>query len=268
MSESANAFPGLCRQWRQQRGLSLLALATAASVSQRHLSWLESGRSRPSCAMVLRLAEAMSLPLREQNRLLQAAGYAPRYLESLLDAPCMELVNDALHKILSHHLPYPALVLDRHWNWVTGNAAAEYLLDLAGVSLTESAFNLAEATLSESGLLRYVRNRETALPQFLQRLRYEASVRGDTAFLSRIESLARQLALPQPDEQVDYEPLLPVIPLVLDFKGVQLSLFTVLSTFGTPQDLTTDELRIESFYPADSQTREFFLDIGSQNAPE
>jgi transcriptional regulator with XRE-family HTH domain len=257
MRETDNPFPALCRRWRQQRHLSQQALAEAAAISQRHLSWLESGRSRPSRSMVQRLAEALDIPLRERNTLLQAAGFAPLYRESSLDEPLMAAVRDALERILEHHQPYPALVMDRNWNWVMGNPAAEQLMALVGVTVDAGPVNIAEATLREDGLLRYIRNRDTALPLFAQRLRSEAVATGNRAMIAQIEHLTRRAGIPGAADPAGGTPLLPVLPLELEFGDLRLSLFTVLSTFGTPQDVTTDELRIESFYPADQTTRAF-----------
>lgn len=258
MRTTDSPFPGLCRRWRRQRNLSQQALAELAAISQRHLSWLESGRSQPSRSMVQRLAAALDIPLRERNQLLQAAGFAPLYRESSLDEPLMAAVRSALQRILAHHQPYPALVMDRHWNWVMGNPAAEQLLKLAGVSVESAALNIAEATFREDGLLRYIRNREIALPMLVQRLRSEAMASGNTAAIAQIEHLSRRARVSGAADTANCAPLLPVLPLELDFDGLHLSLFTVLSTFGTPQDVTTDELRIESFYPANQLTAEFF----------
>lgn len=258
MRTTDSPFPGLCRRWRRQRNLSQQALAELAAISQRHLSWLESGRSQPSRSMVQRLAAALDIPLRERNQLLQAAGFAPLYRESSLNEPLMAAVRSALQRILAHHQPYPALVMDRHWNWVMGNPAAEQLLKLAGVSVESAALNIAEATFREDGLLRYIRNREIALPMLVQRLRSEAMASGNTAAIAQIEHLSRRARVSGAADTANCAPLLPVLPLELDFDGLHLSLFTVLSTFGTPQDVTTDELRIESFYPANQLTAEFF----------
>ncbi|MEM6773273.1 MAG: helix-turn-helix transcriptional regulator [Pseudomonadota bacterium] len=261
MTVAGAHFSTLCRQWRRARHLSQLQLAETAAISQRHLSWLETGRSRPSREMVVRLAEALDIPLRERNTLLNAAGFAPLYRESTLDEPHMAPIREALTRVLEHHHPYPALVVDRKWNWVMGNPAAEMLIGLSGDSVDAGVgttpFNLAAATLAPRGLRRFIRNVDTALPLFVQRLRSEALASGDPAVIAHIEALLRNAGdLPELRSQQD--PLLPVIPLELDIDGLVLSLFTVLSTFGTPQDITTDELRIEAFYPSDEDTRRFF----------
>jgi transcriptional regulator with XRE-family HTH domain len=262
MTVAAAHFPSLCRHWRRLRHRSQLQLAEAAGISQRHLSYLETGRSRPSREMVVRLAEALEVPLRERNTLLNAAGFAPLYRQSALDEPHMAPVRDALARILLHHDPFPAIVVDRSWNRVMGNRASDRLLDLVTSGEapgSEVTLNLAAATLDPKGLRRFLSNAEEALPLFIQRLRREALASGDAAVVAHVEALIRS-AGPLPPLPPMQAALLPVIPLELEIDGVPLSMFTVLSTFGTPQDITTDELRIEAFYPADEATRGFFTD--------
>jgi transcriptional regulator with XRE-family HTH domain len=257
-------FQSACRRWRQFRKLSQLDLALAANVSQRHVSWLETGRSRPSREMVVRLAEAMDIPLRERNLLLQSAGFAAAYSESHLDAPCMEPVLDALNHVLEHHEPLPAVVVDRFWNVRKQNRAAELMFSIAGDSADmlngtggESGFNLALLTLHPQGLRPFIVNWEQAAPAFIRRLNSEALASGDPQVRARFAGyieLAGQVA----DGDLPTGGLLPVLPLQLNINGLELSLFSVISTFGTPQDITTDELRIETFYPGDDKTAEFF----------
>lgn len=262
-------FHRLFREWRQLRKVSQLDLALAANVSQRHVSWLETGRSQPSRDMVLRLAEALDIPLRERNSLLQAAGFAPLYTESALDEPVMAPVRDALSRVLLHHEPLPAFVVDRAWNVRMDNRAGRLLLNVAGDPaglMAELGFegevNLALLTLHPAGLRPYIRNWEQAAPHFVRRLRQESQASGDRALgdkMADIIALAgvADEALPMAGE------LLPVLPLEIDLNGIPLSLFTVISTFGTPQDITTDELRVEAFYPTDEATDRFFRDLAA-----
>ena len=264
MTASAQAFPDVCRQWRQYRKLSQLELALAADVSQRHVSWLETGRSQPSRDMVLRLSDALDVPLRERNELLQAAGYAPVYRESTLDAPEMAPVSDALSRILTHHEPLPAFVVDRLWNVRQTNAAADRLFAVLGDPAALNAalgggehVNLALVTLHPDGLRQFIVNWDQAAPAFVRRLRGEALASGDTEMRERFEAFI-EFAGPVPEGGAIGDPLLPVLPLELDVAGMRLSLFSVIATFGTPQDITTDELRIESFYPNDAATAAFF----------
>jgi len=260
----ARNFPSLCRQWRHFRKLSQLDLALAADVSQRHVSWLETGRSMPSREMVLRLADAMEIPLRERNVLLRAAGYAAVYGESGLDEPVMKPVLDALKRMLDHHEPLPAVVVDRLWNVRMQNRAAERLLAAAGdpappideVAVDDS-LNLALLTVHPQGLRRLIVNWDEVMPSFLRRLRSEAVATDDPKVQDLFLRLL-ELAGPVNEAGPVLESLLPVLPLELNIDGLELSLFSVMSTFGTPQDVTTDELRIEAFYPTDAKTAEFF----------
>lgn len=256
-------FPSVCRQWRQFRKLSQLDLALAANVSQRHVSWLETGRSQPSREMVVRLSEAMDIPLRERNVLLTAAGFRASYSESKLDEPIMAPVLEALEQVLQHHEPLPAVVVDRFWTVRMQNCSAGKLLQAAGIEtekLATTKLNLAELTLHPDGMRRFITNWDQAAPSFVRRLRTEALASGDPEVQERYE---QYIALAGPLEDTDpvLANLLPVLPLELNIDGLELSLFSVISTFGTPQDITTDELRIESFYPTDEKTRVFFRNL-------
>lgn len=268
MSTSAtspnNLFPDACRRWRRQRKLSQLDLALAAGVSQRHVSWLETGRSSPSRAMVLRLADAMEVPLRERNLLLQSAGFAALYTEKQLDDPGMEPVLETLHHLLAHHEPCPALVVDRFWNVKMHNHAGQHLLSLAGDvdgmrddTGAEGELNLALLSLRPEGLRRFCKNWNEVGPSFIRRLRSEAMSSGDAQLRERFEAF---IALAGPLEEQDPAggALLPVLPLALEIAGQPLHLFSVITTLGTPQDVTADELRVEAFLPGDAATEAFF----------
>jgi transcriptional regulator with XRE-family HTH domain len=261
---TAASFPSVCRQWRQFRKLSQLDLALAANVSQRHLSWLETGRSQPSRDMVVRLSDALDVPLRERNVLFQSAGFAPAYSESRLEDPAMGPVLDALNHVLEHHEPLPAVVVDRYWNVIRKNRAADLMLSLGGEParlLQETGdpgeLNLALMTVHPLGLRQYIENWEQAAPAFVRRLKREALASGDPELQARFQQII-DLAGPLDDSDPLAQSLLPVLPLELNIEGLKLSLFSVISTFGTPQDITTDELRIEAFYPADGATAAFF----------
>lgn len=261
------SFSTKCRQWRQFRKLSQLELALAANVSQRHVSWLETGRSQPSREMVVRLSNAMDIPLRERNVLLQSAGYSAAYRERPLDEPAMAPVLDALNHVLLHHEPLPAVAVDRCWNIRKKNSAADLLLGMGGDPAkvladigAEGEYNLALLTVHPRGLRRYIANWEQVAPPFVRRLKSEALASGDAALQDRFD---RYIALAGPlgsDDRVN-DHLMPVLPLELNINGLALSLFSVISTFGTPQDITTDELRIEAFYPANHDTEHFFKSL-------
>lgn len=235
-----------------------MELALAADVSQRHLSWLETGKSHPSREMVIRLCEALDVPLRERNALLQAAGYAAVYLESDLQAPSMAPVLGVLTQILEHHDPLPAFVIDRFWNVVKQNRSAGLLLSMAGdlSHLYDGPVpNLALLTLHPEGLRRYIANWDQAAPGFIRRLEREYLASGDLAVRRTLGSYI-EMANVLPD--VLTEAPSPVMPLELRIGELALSVFSVISTFGTPSDVTTDELRIEAFYPSDESTEAFF----------
>jgi transcriptional regulator with XRE-family HTH domain len=263
-SAAVQNFKSACRQWRQFRKLSQLDLALAANISQRHVSWLETGRSSPSREMVIRLSDAMDVPLRERNVLLHCAGFAAAYSETHLDEPSMAPVLDALNHVLLHHEPLPAVVIDRFWNVKRKNRAADLMLGIGGDADamlqrigSHGEINLALLTLHPQGLRPYIKNWHQVAPSFIRRLQSEALSCGD---IKVQEQFARYIEMAGPVEAsgpID-ESLLPVLPLELDVDGLELSLFSVISTFGTPQDITTDELRIEAFYPTDAKTEQFF----------
>lgn len=277
MNIQVTSFPSMCREWRRYRQLSQLDLALAADVSQRHVSWLETGRSQPSREMVIRLSDAMNIPFRERNRLLKSAGFTASYNESSLDDPIMAPIMNALNHILHNHEPLPAVVVDRFWNVKKRNQAANMLLALGDtesllpeITNDQGEINLAQLTLHPQGLRRFITNWEEAAPSFIQRLKEEASSSCDkqiqTQFARIIEMAGDIPTIPADQDQSSQSPeqLLPILPLNLDIDGLQLSFFSVISTFGTPQDITTDEVRIEAFYPADDATQAFFDSVANQ----
>ncbi|MFT4518091.1 MAG: hypothetical protein ACI9JM_000468 [Halioglobus sp.] len=236
----------------------------AANVPQKHVSWLETGRSQPSREMIERLSDAMRISLRERNVLLQSAGYSSGYRETALDEHTMAPVMDALNHVLLHHEPLPALVVDRFWNVKKKNKGAELLLGLCDKLDTllpnvgaSKETNLALLTVHPEGLRQYISNWERP---FLRRIRSEALATVDPQVQAQFEEyLALAGAMPESDPST--ESLLPVLPLELNINGLELSLFSVISTFGTPQDITTDELRIEAFYPTNEATEQFFKSL-------
>jgi transcriptional regulator with XRE-family HTH domain len=268
---SPQNFKSICRQWRRFRKLSQLELALAANVSQRHVSWLETGRSLPSREMVVRLSEAMEIPLRERNALLKSAGYSAAYNETGLDEPSMAPVLGALQRVLQHHDPLPALVVDRFWTVRMKNRAADMLFNVGGDPAAmlqrigaDGEFNLALLTLHPQGMRPFIANWEQAAPAFVRRLKSEAVASGDPSVQARYARYI-ELAGPMDDNDPHMESLLPVLPLELNINGLALSLFSVISTFGTPQDVTTDELRIEAFYPTNDETERFFRGVADSD---
>ncbi len=252
-------FALLLREWRQRRRLSQLELALAAGVSARHLSFLETGRSRPSAAMVLHLAEELDIPLRERNALLLAAGHAPAYEQRDLEDPELGPVRDALDRILRGHEPYPALVVDRHWGLVAANGAVALLLEGVDARLLEPPVNVLRLTFHPDGLAPRIRNLAEWRTHVLDRLLRQALASGDPA----LETLHRELIeypAPTPDTVPDLDAGSLAVPLELDVEGRALSFISTATVFGAAVDVTLSELAIESFFPADEATAAFLRD--------
>jgi transcriptional regulator with XRE-family HTH domain len=243
----------LLRQWRERRRLSQLDLSIQADISTRHLSFVETGRSAPSRDMVLHLADELDVPLRDRNRLLLAAGFAPVYGESDLDAPEMAAVRDAVRKILAGHEPYPAGVVDRRWNLVDANASMMMFTEGVAGHLLTPPMNVLRVSLHPDGMAPRIINLGEWRAHLLGRLRREISVTADAALMELYEELA---AYPceEPEPHLDNE---VVVPLRLRHHDVELAFFSMVATFGTPADITVDELSIESFFPADARTTDF-----------
>jgi transcriptional regulator with XRE-family HTH domain len=258
-------FGRLLKHWRGRRGLSQLALAVAARTTQRHLSFIESGRATPSREMVLRLGASLSLPLRQQNALMLAAGYAPAWQERDLSTPDLAVVNSALDYMLAQHEPYPAFVIDRCWNLLRANRGAVRLTELLTGAAPQTPktssdpVNLAVALLAPDGLRPFIVNwREVAL-HLIRGVEADAHADGmpETADL-----LERLLVLPgvsalsgmiTPEESQS-----PVLPIHFQSDGTSLRLFTTIATLGTPRDVTLEEIRIEFFFPMDEPTQQAF----------
>jgi transcriptional regulator with XRE-family HTH domain len=245
----------LLREWRQRRRLSQMALALDAEVSTKHLSFLETGRAKPSRDMVLHLAELLEVPLRARNALLQAAGFAAVFREHALSAPEMAAARAAVDAVLAAHDPYPALAVDRHWTLLAANRATQRLLGaLVAPHLREGAANVLRASLHPEGLAPHIANLPVWRGHILARLRQQVAATADP----RLIALAAELAAypggiehPAPGEAG------LVIPLRLRLGGVELSLFGTVTVFGTPVDITLAELAVEAFYPADDATQKY-----------
>jgi transcriptional regulator with XRE-family HTH domain len=265
----STSFGARMRWWRTHRGLSQLDLAGAAGTTQRHVSFLESGRTQPSREMVLRLAATLDVPLRQQNALLLAAGFAPVWRESDLAAPELATVNQALEHMLAQQEPFPAVVVDRRWNLLRANAGAgrltAFLTGPAPASAATGTVNLAAWLLSPDGLRPFLVNWPDVALYFLRGVQADAIADGtqDTA-----ELLQRLLAYPGVPA-LSHVPVLEEAPspvLAMHFRKDQtaLRLFTTIATLGTPQDVTVQELRIECFFPADEATSQVFKDWAAQ----
>ncbi len=242
----------LLRDWRQRRRLSQLDLALEAGVSARHLSFLETGRSKPSRQMVLHLAEELDVPLRERNRLLLAAGYAPAFAERTIDAPEMEPVRRALDLVLGGHEPFPALVVDRWWNLVSANRAVAPLTSGVAPALLEPPANVLRLSLHPDGLAPRIANLGEWRAHLLDRLRREVALTADPALAELLEELT---AYPggEPFRLHGDGPGIAV-PLRVRAGTAELSFLSTIATFGTAVDVTLAELSIEAFFPADAAT--------------
>lgn len=250
--QRAASVGDLLRKWRRHRRLSQLDLAVQAEISTRHLSFLETGRSRPSREMVLLLAEQLDLPLRERNHLLIAAGFAPVYPETTLDAGPMTAVRGAVREVLAGHEPYPAISVDRHWNLVEGNSAVAVLLEGVAPALLEPPANTLRASLHPDGMR--IANLGEWRGHLLGRLRRQVEHTADAELAALLDELT---ALPcdEPTPAFDYPgPGDVVMPLRLRHGRGELVFFSTVTTFGTPLDITLAELAIEAFFPADSAT--------------
>lgn len=251
--------PGpLLRDWRQRRRRSQLDLALEAGVSARHLSFVETGRAQPSPELLLALAEQLQMPLRERNTLLLAAGYAPKYRQTRLDDPAMTAIRDAMERLITLHDPYPGVVIDQCWNVVMANAAAAALTASVPPALAGPPLNVFRACLHPDGLAQATLNFPQWAAYLLGQLNRLAAVSADPA----VGELAREVArYPTVAELGDWHrtarqhgagPLL--VPWQLELDGARLSLFTTVTTFAAPSDVTLAELAVELFYPADEQT--------------
>ena len=260
----------ILRNWRSRRRRSQLDLALDVGVSTRHLSCIETGRARPSPAMLDALAGALDVPLRERNHLLLAAGYAPRYAERTLDDTGMRQVRSALERLLQAHAPNPGLVLDRQWNVVLANRTALALAGLLPAELLQPGFNVFRASLHPQGLAAFTENFAEWAGVLLHTLRRGIAATGDASLLQlEREVLAypnvAALVNAHPADRVPDTPLL--VPCVLRLPHLQdsrLSMFTTLTTFGTPRDITLDELSIELFYPADAASEALLRTLHAQ----
>jgi transcriptional regulator with XRE-family HTH domain len=247
------------RWWRKRRGLAQLELAGAAGTSQRHLSFLESGRAAPSQPMVLGLAAALNLSLRQQNELLRSAGFAAIWKEGRLGEPELAQVDGALDYILAQHEPFPAFVVDRHWNLKRANKGAVRLVEFVLGAVPQGPVNLADALLSPAVLRPFVVNWEEVALHFIRGVQADAIADGSpdsTTLLARLLSYEGLTGLLQ-SPAVEEAPR-PLLPIHMRKGEVSLRFFTTIATLGTPQDITVQEIRVESFFPVDEPTGRFF----------
>jgi transcriptional regulator with XRE-family HTH domain len=245
------------RGWRTRRHRSQMDVSLEVGVSTRHLSFVETGRSRPSPELVLAVADHLQVPLRERNRMLLAAGYAPRYGERRLDDPALERVLDSLRRMLAAHDPNPGVVIDRRWDVLVANDGAGRLVADLPAEVAGPPLNVFRACLHPDGLAAATANLPDWGTYLLRQIRRTVELTGDerTAELERevlTYPTVRDLGPVGATHDGDDPPLL--VPFRLRRDGVELSFFTTLTTFGTPQDVTLEELCLELFFPADEAT--------------
>jgi transcriptional regulator with XRE-family HTH domain len=253
---SGQGFAAKLRWWRQRRGWSQLELAGRAEISQRHLSFLELGRASPSRQMVVRLATALDLPLRQHNALLLAAGFAPVWRETALGAPELAQLRHALDHILAQQEPFPAVVVDRHWNLLEANAGAARLVEfLVGPLPPGAQVNLADALVAPDVLRPFLVNWADVVRYFVRSVEADAAADDSPESAALLERLIAYRDVRTALRRVAIEVgAAPVLPMHFCKGDVALRLFTTIATLGTPQNVTAQELRIESFFPMDDDT--------------
>ena len=240
----------LLREWRQRRRLSQLDLAIAAGVSARHLSFVETGRSKPTSEMILHLAEHLDVPLRDRNALLLAGGYAPAYPERGLDEPELKAVQQALGRVLVSHEPYPAVVVNRWWDLVDANSGIAQFTRNVSPALLEPPVNVLRLSLHPDGMAPRITNLPEWRAHLLARLQRQAEAVGD----ERLKALHDELTGYPGGEAARPDLTDVVVPLRYRADHAELCFLSITAVVGTPMDVTVEELAIESFYPADDRT--------------
>jgi transcriptional regulator with XRE-family HTH domain len=267
MTTTARPVGDLLREWRQRRRMSQLDLACEAEVSTRHLSFVETGRAAPSRDMVLHLAERLSVPLRDRNLLLTAAGFAPIFPERKLDDPALLAARASIDAVLQGHEPNPALAVDRHWVLVAGNAAMQRLVAGVDPTLLRPPVNVMRLSLHPGGLAPRIANLAQWREHVITRLRRQFEVSGDTVLSDLLEEI-RDYPAPPPSRtgqaQSEYDGV--AVPFRLVTIEGTLTFFSTVTVFGTPVDITLSELAIESFFPADAGTAEIMRRMAASPA--
>jgi transcriptional regulator with XRE-family HTH domain len=262
LMDTGQTFPNQLRFWRARRGLSQLELAGRAEISQRHLSFLELSRSAPSREMVTRLATALDVPLRQHNALLMAAGFAPVWRQSDLAAPELAQIAQAIDFMLGQQEPFPAVAVDRHWNLIKANAGAVRLVEwLVGPLAPGTVINLADALVAPDVLRPFLVNWTEIVRHFIRSVEADAATDGTKETAQLLSRLLAYQGVPQALKELSpQQTTAPVLPMHFSKNEVSLKLFTTIATLGTPQDITLQELRVESFFPLDDDTGAIFRD--------
>ena len=250
------SFGEQLRDWRQRRRMSQLDLAGEAELSTRHLSFVETGRAKPSRDMVVRLSDALELPLRSRNALLVAAGFAPGFPERPFDAAASAQARGAVQRILECHMPFPALAVDRHWHLVAHNAAVAPLMAGAAPHLLEPPVNVLRLSLHPEGLAPAIVNLADWKRHIIERLRHQVAQSGDAVLEALVDEL-RGYPAPASKSPTPAGQGVPIaVPMVLASPVGELRFLSTTTVFGTPVEVTLSELAIETFFPADEATGE------------
>jgi len=250
-------FGALLRRWRTVRRVSQLALALDADISTRHLSCVETGRAQPSWEMVLRLANALEIPLRERNTLLLAAGYAPHYRQTSLDAPEMEAARQAVDLLLRQQEPYPGIIIDRYWNTLRMNSGMRHFLGRFPICDSVKPHNGVRFVFHPKGLRPFIENWDSVAARIVQRVHREVAANpSDETMKCFLEELLSYPAVPNRWRVLDVDESPPPF-LTINYRrnNSTLRFFSAVTTFGTAQDVALQEMRVESFFPADEATR-------------
>jgi transcriptional regulator with XRE-family HTH domain len=269
------------RSWRERRRVSQLDLSLQAGISARHLSFVETGRSKPSSGLILRLTEELDVPLRERNALLLAGGFAPAYPERGLDAPPLSAVTEAMRQVITAHMPNPALAVDGHWELIDANDAVNLLIAGTAAELLEPPVNVLRVSLHPDGMAPRIRNLGQWRQHVLFRLRRQADRSGDPFLHELYEELSGYPGAGGADEvgrvrevggaargetNGTDEAADVVLPMRLRVGDTELSFLSTTTVFGSPLDVTVAELAIESFYPADAATAAAMLALSPRGA--
>ena len=258
---------GLLRGWRELRGRSQLELSLDAGVSQKHVSFVETGRSTPSRQMIVDLADALQVPLRERNMILVAAGYAPVYRDEPLDAAAMQGVRRAVDRMLRQHEPYPALAMDRHWNVIaTNDGAPAFFGSLIDLGQWPKPRNLLRLLFDPAGLRPFLTRWDETAQSLLARVRREATggVLDEDA-RALLGELMRYPDAPTTSPAVDEQEPLPIIPLEFRVGSGTIALFSMVATVGTPRTVVAEEIRLETMFPTDEAMERAYLDGARRN---
>ena len=268
VESSSTAFGDMLRHWRTRRGRTQFELSQHAGFSQRHLSFLESGRSKPSRSTVVILADALEVPVGERNGLLQSAGFAPLYSAEPLDSDRLRYAISALEAVLESHQPFPALIVDRGWNMLQANSSALMLfqkfLPMPLALSPDKPLNVMRMCIEPGGLRASIANWLSFAAAFLPQLKAEQMLAPNPVVQEVIEMIEQDPEYRERGREAAQVVRTPVATLQLEYGDLKIELFTLLSMFGSPNDSSLSELRVETFFPANEPSRELLLKFDAE----